>query len=374
MTSSATSMLTTTFIDDKRPIGTFIKMTFSGYKTAEAMKKMLESMVSSKVEDACYWTAELICSGHYAEIWDTIFLFYGKYVHVANPKLAIYINTKMSKFKENMNNASSAQEQLDFRNEPAFRHMLCEIIITLCQSDKKFVLNYASVPDGDFELVTLKNNLTATDFSRAEKIIKPEDPRELMVTINELQLCLTCKVSSTTRANYWVEWLLDYAKLCKKRKQPCHIQKREHDFVDPKYQRNIVWLIWDAIQNEANERQSNIIIKVISSLLRMFALRYTESSNTRRKCLIYFAVALLTVCPPGTAEHIPMIRDKTRLECAMMQVDKVFTHVRNVAKESMESSSEKNDVTAKVDADTSIDKMRIISIFEKTHGTTRSAP
>ena len=252
-------------------------------------------MVSSKVEDACYWTAELICSGHYAEIWDTIFLFYGKYVHVANPKLAIYINTKMSKFKENMNNASTAQEQLDFRNEPAFRHMICEIVITLCQSDKKFVLNYASVPEGDFELVTLKNNLTASDFSRAEKIIKPEDPRELMVTINELQLCLTSKVSSTTRANYWVEWLLDYAKLCKKRKQPCHIQKRDYEFVDSKYQRNIVWLIWDAIQNEANERQSNIIIKVIwcyynlskAIKLKIISQKELVKFNTNKDFFVY---------------------------------------------------------------------------------------
>ena len=31
-------------IDDARPIGTFVKMTFSGYKTVEAMKKLMESL------------------------------------------------------------------------------------------------------------------------------------------------------------------------------------------------------------------------------------------------------------------------------------------------------------------------------------------
>ena len=364
-------MTTTTYIDDKRPIGIFSKMTFSGYKTAQAMKKMLESLVMSKVEDACYWTAELICSGHYAELWDTIFLFYGKHVHVANPKMAIYIDNKLSNFKENMNNAANAQTQLEFRNDPSFRRMLCEIVITLCYSDKKFILNYSTVPNEDFELVTLKNNLTASDFSRAEKIIKPDDPRELIVTVNELQICLSSKISSTTRANYWVEWLLEYAKLCKKRKQPCYIQRREHSFVEPKYQRNIVWLIWDAIQNEANERQSSIIIKIINSLQRMFALRYTETNNTRRKCIIYFAVALLTVCTPGTAEHIPMIRDKARIECAVSQIDNIFAHVRRSAKDTLESSSEKSDSEPSVETGSSIDKMRIISNFEKTHGPTR---
>lgn len=353
-------------IDDTRPIGAFAKITFSGYKTAQAMKKLMESLVTAKVEGVCYWTAELICSGHYAELWDTIFLFYGKYIHVANPKLAIYLENKLSNFKENMNNAASAQAQLDFRNDPAFRCMFCEITIMLCLSDKKFTIQYAGVPDEDFDLVVLKNNLVAPDFARAESIIQPEDPRELLVTVNELQFCLSREVSSTMRANYWVEWLLDYAKLCKKKKQPCLIQRRTHDIVDAKHQRNIVWLIWDAIQREVGERRSTVLTKVMGALFRMFALRYTEIHNTRRKCLLYFAVALLTICPQGSVEKTPMVRDKARIDCAVAQIDAIFAQVRG---DESETDAEPSALVRTVT--TSADKMRAISLFEKTQQANR---
>ena len=365
MTSSITPLTAAYCIDDERPMGAFAKITFSGYKTAQAMKQLMDALITSKVEGVCYWTAELICSGHYAELWDTIFLFYGKHVHVANPKLAIYLESKLTKFKENMNNVATAQAQLDFRNDPAFRHMFCEIVITLCMSDKKFILQYISVPDEDFDLIVLKNNLVAPDFARAESIIQPEDPRELLVTVNELQFCLSREVSSTMRANYWVEWLLDYAKLCKKRKQPCLIQRRAHDIVDAKHQRNIVWLIWDAIQRETGERQSTVLSKVMGALFRMFALRYTEAHNTRRKCLLYFAVALLTVCPPGGVEKTPMVRDKARIDCAVAQIDTIFAQVRNAVSG---TDAGAGPVAPESAVTTSADKMRAISLFEHTHG------
>ena len=345
-------------IDDERPIGAFVKMTFSGYKTVDAMKKLMESLINAKVEGACYWTAELICSGHYAELWETIFLFYGKHVHVANPKLAVYIENKLSKFKENMNNASSAQAQLNFRNEPAFRNMFCEIIITLCLSDKKFIIQYTNVPAEDFDLVILKNNLVAPDFTRAEKIIQPEDPRELLVTVNELQFCLSPEISSTMRANYWIEWLLDYAKLCKKRKQPCLIQQRAHDNIDIKHQRNIVWLIWDAICHETKERRNTLLIKIIDSLFRMFTLRYSEVHNTRRKSIIYFAVAILTMCPISTIEKTPMIRNKPHIDCAVAQTNAIFTQVYTA---SIETHVEEEIPRGAI---TSADKMKTISLFE----------
>lgn len=369
-TVSSTSLKSACYIDDSRPISAFTKITFSGYKTAEAMKKLLEMLNTAKVEDACYWTAELICSGHYAELWETIFLFYCKHVHVANPKLSIYIENKLSRFKENMNNAPSAQAQLNFRNDSAFRNMFCELIIILCFSEKKFIIQYASVPDEDFDLIILKKNLVAPDFTRAEKIIQPEDPRELLVTINELQFCLSSEIASTMRANYWVEWLLDYAKLCKKRKQPCLIQQRIHECVDIKHQRNIVWLIWEAIQRETAERESLVLTKVIDALFRMFALRYTEVHNTRRKSMIYFAVAILTMCPIKSIEKIPMVRNKSHIDCSLVQIDGIFAQVGSISVEMDISSVGPSSPPTNVIV-SSEDKMRTISLFENKHGTTR---
>ena len=101
-----------------------------------------------------------------------------------------------------------------------------------------------------------------------------------------------------------------------------------NDIVDTKFHRNAVWLIWDAILHEAKEKRSDMVNKVVSALFQMFALRYSEVHNTRRKSLIYFAVTLLTNCAAGAVEDSVMVRDKTRLACMMAQIDAVFAQVQ----------------------------------------------
>ena len=38
-----------------------------------------DPMIQEKIEVSCYWCAELICSGHYMELWELLFLYYTKY-------------------------------------------------------------------------------------------------------------------------------------------------------------------------------------------------------------------------------------------------------------------------------------------------------
>ena len=369
------------YIHDDRPPSAFTKTTFSGYKIAQAAKKLYDTMVLSKIENACYWTAELVCAGHYSNLWETIFLFYGKHVHVANPKLAIYLVSKLSKFRENMNNAPSALAQLEFRNDPGFRRMFCEIVAVLCVSEKKFIIQFARVPEEDYDLMVLKTHLIAPDFTRGERVVQPDDPRELLVIVNEFLFNLSTEHISASRANHWLEWILEYPKQCKKRKHACLIQRREayDGLVDVKHQRNVVWLVWDALLHEARTHRSATTIKVVESLLALFALRYTEVHNTRRKSLLYFATALLTNCGAKPSEKIELVSDKAKVVCVLAQVDAVFQQVQEQYQQQYADSGGGGDTivapasvapsvaagyTVVKSEPTSADKMRIISEYE----------
>ena len=352
-------------IDDKRTMLDFKGVTYSGFKVTAVTKELLKAMIYSKLEESCFWGAELICSGHYGEIWESILAFYAKYVHIANPKLCIYLWGKMEKFKENMNNAESDWEQLSFRNDPAFRKMFVEIIALLSSSSKKYVVNPVKVDTNDFNLVFMKNKLSAPDLSFSEDVLKEQDSTELKITANELAYNISKGVSNTLKGYYWFEWIMDYTKLCKKTKQECKIHPRENTYIDEKYMSHPIWLVWDIIKQESRG-QGQIYEKIVDSLFGLFCVRYNETCNTRRKYIVYYAISILTTNIVFT--DYELVKDKKILTCILSQVDKIFLQVKEKgASKGDASSTEKipeNKIVGKSTVSSSQEKMDIITNFE----------
>ena len=74
-------------INDIRTPAQFKGVSFSKYKKTEVRKQLIENLKKGRIEPACYWCAELICGGHFMEVWETIIHYIGKHIHLGNPKI-----------------------------------------------------------------------------------------------------------------------------------------------------------------------------------------------------------------------------------------------------------------------------------------------
>jgi hypothetical protein len=86
-------------INDIRTQPQFKGISFSNFKKTEVRKQLIENIMKGKVEPACYWCAELLCAGHYTDIWETVLYYVGKHIHLGNPKIVIYLQMRFELFK-----------------------------------------------------------------------------------------------------------------------------------------------------------------------------------------------------------------------------------------------------------------------------------
>ena len=102
-------------INDTRLQKDFQGISFSSYKKSDVKKELLKAINNGKIEDACNWSAELICAGHYIDLWDNIILVSSKNIHLGNPKLPIYLNMRFENFK-NIVQGGYIGNELSMRN------------------------------------------------------------------------------------------------------------------------------------------------------------------------------------------------------------------------------------------------------------------
>lgn len=283
-----------TEINDVRSAADFKGLTFSKFKKTAAKKELLQCLCTKKIESACYWSAELICAGHYTDLWESIIQFLSKNIHLGNPRLPIYLAMRFDNFKAVVENGY-ANDELRLRNNAKIRSIFAEIVATLCYSSTKHSIEAIKInKDEEFNMGHMACRLKAptVDFGKAS--FRAADPRELYVAVNELAYHVGKDVQNTVDACYWIEWILEYETLCKKRREKCQCERRTFAQVQDKYQMDTVWLVWDVLLEETQRRQSPIIDKIMQALLALYCIRYTSGSKKRRRFILYFGVSLLT--------------------------------------------------------------------------------
>ena len=316
-------------INDIRDIKDFKGITFSEFKKSDVKKELLKCLISSNIESSIYWSAELICSGNFSDLWELIIRFFSKYIHLGSPKLSMYLELRIQSFKTILHNGYG-QSELSMRNNSKIRKMFGEIMYILCSVKRKHSFDSITIKNDEFEMINMTNKLKAPNVYYAEPVFKKEDPKELFIAINELMYNVSNDSKNTIQACYWIEWIMEFEHICKNKKEQCICERRGKIPVDSKHQTDVVWIIWDILVYQSNEK-SEFIKKIIKSLLNLYCLRYNNSQSIfkKRKFLIYYAVSIITETIINiNNEELLSNEQKEKLLVVLNKIDNIYKQIK----------------------------------------------
>lgn len=312
-------------INDIRTSKQFKSISFSGYKKTDVRKQLIESMKNCKLEPAANWCAELICAGHFMEVWEVILHYTGKHIHLGNPKIVIYLQRRFEIFKNIMTQGQYLNE-LQLRNHPTIRKLFAELISTLTLSNRKHSFEPIKINRvEEFDMTQMTDRLKAPTMNYATDILKKDDPKELFIAINEFSYHISKDSHSTIGACYWIEWLIEFDAICKKRKEPCLCEKRSSVCVEKKFQRDIIWILWDSLFHYCEIINNQYIVTLIQAIMDIFCIKYTTASCKKRRYLLYFAVALLTEPVPT---NIDLMTNKPMIMNVVEKINEVYKQIK----------------------------------------------
>ena len=312
-------------INDIRNAGEFKGISFSKFKKIDVKKELLNSLINSKIEPACYWSAELICAGHYGDLWETILYFYTKHIHLGNPKIAAYLELRINRFKDIVNNGY-ADNELRMRNNEKIRRLFCEIMCVLCDAKRKHSFDIIKIKPADFDMTQMKDKFKAPSNTYAQSIFLPEDPKELFPAINEIAFNISEESKNAINACYWLEWIMEFETICKNKKEKILCERRTFAQVDTKLQKDIIWIVWEFLLCEA-EKRSKFVKKTMGSLLTLFTLKYSSGCQKKKRNILYFAIALL--CENITSsEEIVRPSQQEILTNILKKIDLVYKQIK----------------------------------------------
>ena len=312
-------------IDDKRQAEHFAGVTFSMYKRTHVKKSLADAMTKGAIEEANYWGAELVCCGCFLELWEALFEFMSRNIGMSNPKLPVVIAKCFADFKT-IATGEFSTDQLAMRNSSKVRKNLAKVISILSTSRKRGKLEYAKIDkDNDFDILKLSSRMKAPTAEFSSGVVQAGDPTEISVAINELCYSVSKSVRNHLMADYWIEWLLEFDKRCRKKKERCQCARRDFAPQDDDGGKDVVFVVWDALFHEARSRSQKAIVTIMSSLLELFKVRFTSGVKKRRRHLLYFAVSLL--CEPLDLA-LDTIHNETALVSVLENLDVVYAQVK----------------------------------------------
>lgn len=292
---------------DTRTVVDFQKFTFSGHLRAHVYKVLDENIKLGHADYSCYWALELLCSGLVHSMWETLFESAARHINRGAPNCFLYLVRMYEKFAP-YETQYPILEMTNIRNNHDVRTLICEVAASLALCKKNKLPSLPKIkPEHDFLQLTIQENLKSPSANYARHLTKKDDPLDIYIALNEFVYCLRPETRDILKALYWASWILKYASRYKKaNKIEYFCNFRINIYVDDKYCRHIIWLIWEAVLDASQKSpQSGILKQYIECIYKLYCLRWTPSNLKSRSC--FLIVAIQFICESTTLDiHYPV--------------------------------------------------------------------
>jgi hypothetical protein len=288
-------------VHDNRSVADFQKFTFSGHLRSAVLKVIDENIKLGNADYTCYWSLEMLCSGLVHSLWTQFFESAARHIHRGAPNVFMYLVQKYEVFSTYEQQYSIFQ-MTSIRNNSDVRNLICEVGATLALCRKQKPLSFPKIkPEHDFQQLTIQEMLKAPSSTYGREISLGEDPIELYIPVNELVYCLRPETRDVMRTLYWTAWILKYAAVKKKEKQEIVCAYRENHFIEDKFGRHPVWIVWEAVLNAMRKSpQSGLLSPYVDALYKMYCLRWNPGIMKSRNLFLLSAITF--VCESNTLD------------------------------------------------------------------------
>lgn len=210
----------------------------------------------------------------------------------------------------------------------------------------------------------MTERLKAPSMEFIKPIFMNEDPKEIFIPMNEFAYNISKGKKNTVFACYWIEWILEFEAICKKRKTYCICALRPFVSVDPKCSHDLVWIIWDTLFYAVKELGNPFLEKIMDSLLSLFSLHYTNACCKKRRYMLYFAVFL---CTETADPNVELVSNKKIVELAINNINNIYRQIKK-NEESPGTDYLFNGLNKHRELEKSLEKLNIMNTFMQGGG------
>ena len=278
-------------IIDTRKLSDFKKKAFGNYEKSKIALCLDKSILNEKIEQAIFCGLQLFFCGDMKGLWNRLYNLACKQIHIMNPKLPFYLLSRLKLWNGILHQAEVVKDKnaiLLLRNNQELRNILVEMITILTISRKAKLETLPRIKKEEFLVSNFKGKLEADATNYTSNIFKERDPNEIRIVANEMAYHLSNKNQKKTL--YWLSWILEWEKLHISKYKKFDVGTRFYDGVDSKWQKNVIWLIWDIVLKYKKSMCDSDSQSQIDTLLELYLFKFKIGEKARRLNYILWSI------------------------------------------------------------------------------------